>query len=465
MANAPFGDIFQVQTPALDRFSQQQYAEHQRREQQREKDLRDLDEEFSKNISGIWDADIPELTKKYSDYKQAFKNIQLKRKGGSPEDQMELMKKKADLFQFIGNSKGVKDIWQQQVKNSANDPKRLYDEQTKRKLIEVKQIPSPKISSGFWDDLMYKFSVPDLSKEKKAAWTPVGGLIKKESSPIQSSTDKYRDEVEVYKIGNTPNTAQNNLINQITTSNKGDGYTRYFNALDDNFVQDIKNKYYSKINDPAYIKAYGTLPPLREDTDLAKAAAIDVMMDVVNSQIPTPEKKITLNKERLFRDNEELWQLHEKIRQGNRKEIASIQNQFRLLSPQYQDYMIDSMWGDYVGQANKNNGYFTPNPLIAEELGFTARGVPIPAENFKMDADGNTVIYTDPQSGTRKTMTVADFYAVARRKFTQKSASDGTPAIKYKPTSEYTQVTETDKGTIGVKNGKWYYIKTGKPVE
>jgi len=33
------------------------------------------------------------------------------------------------------------------------------------------------------------------------------------------------------------------------------------------------------------------------------------------------------------------------------------------------------------------------------------------------------------------------------------------------PKNEYSQVTETNKGTIGVKNGKWYYIKTGKPVE
>jgi hypothetical protein len=31
-----------------------------------------------------------------------------------------------------------------------------------------------------------------------------------------------------------------------------------------------------------------------------------------------------------------------------------------------------------------------------------------------------------------------------------------------KPSSSYTNVTETDKGTIGVKNGKWYYTKTGK---
>ena len=31
--------------------------------------------------------------------------------------------------------------------------------------------------------------------------------------------------------------------------------------------------------------------------------------------------------------------------------------------------------------------------------------------------------------------------------------------------SEYTNITETNKGTIGVKNGKWYDIKTGKPIQ
>lgn len=34
-----------------------------------------------------------------------------------------------------------------------------------------------------------------------------------------------------------------------------------------------------------------------------------------------------------------------------------------------------------------------------------------------------------------------------------------------KSTEEYTNITETNKGKIGVKNGKWYDIKTGKPIQ
>lgn len=34
-----------------------------------------------------------------------------------------------------------------------------------------------------------------------------------------------------------------------------------------------------------------------------------------------------------------------------------------------------------------------------------------------------------------------------------------------KQTTEYSQITETNKGKIGVKNGKWYYVDTGKPAQ
>jgi len=44
-----------------------------------------------------------------------------------------------------------------------------------------------------------------------------------------------------------------------------------------------------------------------------------------------------------------------------------------------------------------------------------------------------------------------------KKAFSGKSKQKETPK-----SSEYTNVTETNKGSIGVKNGKWYYIKTGK---
>jgi hypothetical protein len=72
MATAAYAGGFLVKTPHSDRVLEQIYADHKLREQQKFSDSKMLDEEYSKNISNVWDADIPEITKSYSDYKQAW---------------------------------------------------------------------------------------------------------------------------------------------------------------------------------------------------------------------------------------------------------------------------------------------------------------------------------------------------------------------------------------------------------
>jgi hypothetical protein len=49
--------------------------------------------------------------------------------------------------------------------------------------------------------------------------------------------------------------------------------------------------------------------------------------------------------------------------------------------------------------------------------------------------------------------------------FKAKSNTKAVEGANKKPQTGYTQITETNKGKIGVKNGKWYYVDTGKPVE
>ena len=57
------------------------------------------------------------------------------------------------------------------------------------------------------------------------------------------------------------------------------------------------------------------------------------------------------------------------------------------------------------------------------------------------------------------------FSSVAQAiKFLEEKQQGMSPTRPVKNT-EYTNITETNKGTIGVKNGKWYNIKTGKPIQ
>ena len=60
----PYGDAFLVQTPYLDRVGAMMINDQKQREANQAKEAQALDQEFGKNISGMRDADIPELTQK-----------------------------------------------------------------------------------------------------------------------------------------------------------------------------------------------------------------------------------------------------------------------------------------------------------------------------------------------------------------------------------------------------------------
>ena len=79
MENRPFpiptGEAFLVKTPYLDKIADRLYAEQKQRELTQQNEAKLLDTEFSKNVSKLRDADIPEYTKKYQDYKNAKINL------------------------------------------------------------------------------------------------------------------------------------------------------------------------------------------------------------------------------------------------------------------------------------------------------------------------------------------------------------------------------------------------------
>jgi hypothetical protein len=71
----PYGDAYLVGTPAIDRMSQQLYAEQKQRELIRQKQGAALDEEFAKNVANVRDVDVPEITKRYGEWKTANQQL------------------------------------------------------------------------------------------------------------------------------------------------------------------------------------------------------------------------------------------------------------------------------------------------------------------------------------------------------------------------------------------------------
>src|SRR4051812_7401356 len=101
----PSGDAFIISTPHIDQLANRVYQEEQQDKLYRRQQDKMLDDEFARNLSGIRDADISDLTKAYGDFKLAHIALQKKRHGATPQDQLDLLRKKAGVYDIINKSK------------------------------------------------------------------------------------------------------------------------------------------------------------------------------------------------------------------------------------------------------------------------------------------------------------------------------------------------------------------------
>ena len=131
-----FGDIFTPNTSATDRAAAQLYAEQKQREAKQQQLNAALDDEFSKNLAGIRDADIPELTQKYTDWKLANMGAMKKIGGISPQQQMDLLKKKADMYGVINESKKQKQ-WEDENATGARTAPANYEDNVTQHLMQL----------------------------------------------------------------------------------------------------------------------------------------------------------------------------------------------------------------------------------------------------------------------------------------------------------------------------------------
>lgn len=289
-----FGDIFTPNTSATDKLAQQIFAQEAARKAQEARDAKALDDEFSKNLSGVWDADVTEIAKKYGDWKMA--NIQLmKKKNASPQDQMAVLQKKADMYNTIAGSKAYKERHGGLVKQVANDSKGVFADDAAQQLIARHKVPSWQQPA---DDskLLYPYSVPDFAKSNEASF---GKPTPKQIVGGQSKLDPAKDEIKTYIVGNNPNQMFDYVLNDVTTKNKGKNYAGFvLNSMSDAEKEDITNRFLTLTKDPAFIEAYGDVKPfspLALSTDLGKAVALQTMKNFVNNGIPDAKVELKTN--------------------------------------------------------------------------------------------------------------------------------------------------------------------------
>jgi hypothetical protein len=125
---AGYGDIYVVPTAHTDRLLANFDAQRKAEQAKNDAALKGIDDTFAKNLVGVRDADIPELTKRYAAYKQIAKNNIKNKKGVSSDDNLAELKAQADVMDIAAKSKAQKEQEKLHYTNLTKTPDNYEDD-------------------------------------------------------------------------------------------------------------------------------------------------------------------------------------------------------------------------------------------------------------------------------------------------------------------------------------------------
>lgn len=298
-ANIPYGNAFLVNTPALDQLGQRLYMDERQRQQQNINNAKALDDEFAKNVSGIRDADIPDLTKAYQEYKTATQSGMRKKGGVSPEEQMGILQKRANMYKTINESKAEKEREEMDAKRYSVKPDDFNDNAAEL-LVKGRQLPLSQKRAYKTIGQDGKETVIDLTNPENLRWqdkTNWQGILQKASgtlsqrgNPITKPLDNGLEyEETTYKGGNDPLKYYEGIVGAMNTPRASQSLASRYKFTPEE-AQDITLKYEELKKTPAFKNAYPNgvdFPASSDMSEGARTAKLLAMTNALNNP-PTP---------------------------------------------------------------------------------------------------------------------------------------------------------------------------------
>lgn len=300
MPQRPYGNDFLVATPALQNLEQRLYVEEKQRQQQNINNAKALDDEFSKNVSSIRDADIDDLTKAYQDYKQSTQATMRQKDGVSPQQQMEVLRKKAAMYKLINESKAEREREELIGKRYTVKPDDFNDNAAEL-LIKGRQLPIEKKRAYKTVGADGKETIIDLTNpenilwQDKTNWQPIlqkaGGTLAQRGQPvIVDLPGGLEQEITTYKGGNDPVEYFQSIIGAMNTPRASQSLAARYNFTPEE-AQDIMMKFEELKKTPAFKNAYGDVkfPESAGISQGGKTAMLLAMANAINNP-PTETK-------------------------------------------------------------------------------------------------------------------------------------------------------------------------------
>lgn len=222
----PYGDIFYVQTPTLDRWSQQLYQEQRIREAKHQQENAALDANISKDLGKVRSVDAPEIIKDYHDLKQIRKQLYFnKQLHNDPvvynQLQQQGLQKYQDIVSKSNKSAEVKDMAKGLGSIGASDRADDYGQRVSALMnTPLSQLQNhPVYGNELLDVDKYKYGGPNTD------WSKIVNNAAGKTNKVEGTTitlpGGLQTSTPVYEYGNTPAQIKDNILGAMSMHQAG----------------------------------------------------------------------------------------------------------------------------------------------------------------------------------------------------------------------------------------------------
>lgn len=285
----PYGDIFLVGTPSLDRTAQQLYVQQQQRQVRQQQENQAIDKEMQKEFANVRSVDQKDIINAYDKYKQLKKNLLFNKdlqKNPTLYNQAQQAANQSfiDMNKQIAQSKEIKDMTKTMTTDRFKNPDAYADDYGQR-VLTLNNTPISGLGTTpdlvNWDTYRYQGSNTNFNDIVSKIYGQPRKIVGQEEA-LDKQGIQFRSPV--YEYGTAPAQVYEGLVNALDHKTERDAAYKW-EQLTPAVVQKIESDYNAIPKDKW--EQMGLAGPqsidLRGGSDAEKYMRILAMQNAVNT--------------------------------------------------------------------------------------------------------------------------------------------------------------------------------------
>lgn len=412
----PYGGIVDVETPTLDRVTQQLQQQRAARQAYEQKESQNTDELLNKEMSNVRSIDTPQVIDAYNIYKEQKKKL-LFDKGlqNNPKAyaaaQQQTNASYANAMSLINKSTQLNQQGKQIAANRLAKPD-AYDDEAGKMLSTYYNTPMDKLTAADYngqkvdltnpDAYRYKAGNADFQKIQQAA---IG-------KPVTHYDNGQTDESGIqttqhgFQYGNTPGQYRQVYLSGLA-GNQANRGARY--NWSQKSQQDLDSLDAAYQNSPNWQKlgiAPQQLPPYNPNDPVGNEATFQAKQYLVNMNPAEVKASVTTNQGAKINKQLSNQEVMEALKENDREKLKALGHTFKQMDVQQQSKVLDDTYNTMVDQAKAGNRYIyktgegtvskayelPASPALKKEFSVPDdKGHPIYPDAFQISEDGKSV--------------------------------------------------------------------------